>query len=132
MFWVGVGKGSGERIKYYNLFSNHSFPFFYYHKIKLHVGISTFEQLFYLCFLKYESFSNCQQSYYRNIGYFGGIYTCENVTFHLHSEKRCKRSKYDKGRFWPNLRNCLYRYNIKHNHWKVRIFFNDFTLSFVA
>jgi hypothetical protein len=27
--------------------------------------------------LKYESLSNCQQSYYRNIGYFGGIYTCE-------------------------------------------------------
>ena len=129
---MGVGRGRGERIKYYNLFSNHSFPFFYYHKINLHVGISTFEQLFYLCFLKYESFSNCQQSYYRNIGYFGGIYTCENVTFHLHSEKRCKRSEYDKGRFWPNLRNCLYRYNIKHNHWKVRIFFYDFTLSFVA
>ena len=27
-----------------------------------------------------------------------------------------QRSGYDKGRFWPNLRNCLYRYNIKHNH----------------
>jgi hypothetical protein len=27
--------------------------------------------------LKYESLSNCQQSYYRNIGYFGEIYTCE-------------------------------------------------------
>jgi hypothetical protein len=27
--------------------------------------------------LKYESLSNCQQSYYKNIGYFGGIYTCE-------------------------------------------------------
>jgi hypothetical protein len=25
--------------------------------------------------LKYESLSNCQQSYYKNIGYFGGIYT---------------------------------------------------------
>jgi hypothetical protein len=22
----------------------------------------------------------------------------------------------DKGRFWPNLRNCLYGYNIKQNH----------------
>ena len=44
-----------------------------------------------------------------------------------------QRSGCDKGRFWPNLRNCLYRYNIKHNHWKVRIFFfYDFTLSFVA
>ena len=31
-----------------------------------------------------------------------------------------ERSGYDKGQFWPNLRNCLYRYNIKHNHWKVR------------
>jgi hypothetical protein len=27
-----------------------------------------------------------------------------------------KECVYDKGRFWPNLRNCLYRYNIKHNH----------------
>ena len=27
-----------------------------------------------------------------------------------------QRSEYDKGRFWPNLRNCLYRYNIKQNH----------------
>ena len=25
-------------------------------------------------------------------------------------------SMYDKGRFWPNLRNCLYRNNIKQNH----------------
>ena len=40
-----------------------------------------------------------------------------------------KRSGYDKGRFWPNLRNCLYRYNIKHNHWKVRtIFFGMISL----
>jgi hypothetical protein len=30
--------------------------------------------------------------------------------------ERFQRSEYDKGRFWPNLRNCLYRYNIKHNH----------------
>ena len=36
---------------------------------------------------------------------------------------RYQRSGYDKGRFWPNLRNCLHRYNIKHNHWKVRHFF---------
>ena len=44
-----------------------------------------------------------------------------------------QRSEYDKGRFWPNLRNCLYRYNIKHNHWKVIFFFfYDFTLSFVV
>jgi hypothetical protein len=35
--------------------------FFYYHKINLHLGISIFVQLFFLCFLKYESFSNCQQ-----------------------------------------------------------------------
>ena len=34
-----------------------------------------------------------------------------------------QRSEYDKGRFWHNLRNCLYRYNIKHNHWKVRKIF---------
>ena len=40
------------------------------------------------------------------------------------SSQMNERSEYDKGRFWPNLRNCLYRYNIKHNHWKVRkIFF---------
>ena len=31
-------------------------------------------------------------------------------------ENDLQRSEYDKGRFWPNLRNCLYRYNIKHNH----------------
>jgi hypothetical protein len=34
--------------------------------------------------------------------------------------KTKQRSGYDKGKFWHNLRNCLYRYNIKHNHWKVR------------
>jgi hypothetical protein len=39
--------------------------------------------------LKYESFSNCEQSYYRNIGYFEGIYTCENLTF------ACKLKKKD-------------------------------------
>ena len=27
-----------------------------------------------------------------------------------------RRSGYDKAQFWPNLRNCLYKYNIKHNH----------------
>ena len=27
-----------------------------------------------------------------------------------------QRSGYDKGQFWANLGNCLYRYNIKHNH----------------
>ena len=51
------------------------------------VYISIFEQFFFLCCLKYESFSNCEESYYRNIGYFGEIYTCENFTF-LHSEKK--------------------------------------------
>jgi hypothetical protein len=50
----------------------------------------------------------------------------------IHSDM-VQRSEYDKGIFWPNLRNCLYRYHIKHNHWKVRkyFFFYDFTLSFV-
>ena len=33
-----------------------------------------------------------------------------------YSKFQSERSGYDKGRFWPNLRNCLYRYNIKHNH----------------
>jgi hypothetical protein len=39
-----------------------------------------------------ESFSKCQQSYNRNIpvGYFEGIYTCENLTFHLQTEKDVK------------------------------------------
>jgi hypothetical protein len=46
------------------------------------------EHLFlFSCFLKYESFSSWQQSYFRNIGYFEGIYTCENLTFHLQTEK---------------------------------------------
>jgi hypothetical protein len=43
--------------------------------------------------------------------------TLNTITFNPNPKKR---SEYDKGRFWPNLRNCLYRYNIKHNHWKVR------------
>ena len=81
----GGGSERGERFRYYIFFSSHRFPFFYYHKINIHVGISTFEQLFSLCFLKYESFSNCQQLYYRNIGYFGEICTCENLTFHLNT-----------------------------------------------
>jgi hypothetical protein len=67
--WVG-----GLRLRYYNFFPIIAFHFFFYHKINLHVGISTLEQLFPLCFLRYESFSNCQQSYYRNMGYFGEIY----------------------------------------------------------
>ena len=71
-------------------FPKHSFPFFYYHKINLQFDISIFEQLFLLCFLKCESFSNCQQSYYRDIGYFEGIYTCENLTFHMQTEKDVK------------------------------------------
>ena len=75
--------GRGERFRYYpKKFPTLSFPFFYYHKI--------FEQLFFLCFLKYDSFSNCQQSHYRNIGYFEGIYKCENLTFHLQTEKDVK------------------------------------------
>ena len=84
VFWL-------ERFRYHkNKFPKHSFPFFYYHKINFHLDISIFEQLFLLCFLKYESFSNWQQSYYRNIGYFEEIYTCENLTFHLQNWKRCK------------------------------------------
>ena len=43
-----------------------------------------------ICFLKYDSFSNYEQSYYRNIGYCEGIYTCENLTFHLQTEKDVK------------------------------------------
>ena len=43
----------------------------------------------------------------------------------------CQRSEYDKGRFWPNLRNCLYRYNIKHIHWKVRFFIFFWWFHFV-
>jgi hypothetical protein len=45
---------------------------------------------YFFCFLKYESFSNCVQSYNGNIGYFEGIYTCENLTFHLQTEKDVK------------------------------------------
>ena len=33
--------------------------------------------------------SQTQQSY-RNMGYFEGIYTCENLTFHLQTEKDVK------------------------------------------
>ena len=71
--------------------SKQSFPFFRYHKINLHLGIyQSLNSFFSLCFLKYESFSNCEQSYYRNIGYFEGIYTCENLSFHLQPEEDVK------------------------------------------
>jgi hypothetical protein len=46
--------------------------------------------------LIYQSLNNyvfsvfCQQSYYRNIGYFEEIYTCENLTFHLQTDKDVK------------------------------------------
>jgi hypothetical protein len=47
---VVIGKdllsgGREDQILHF-FFPNDSFPFFYYHKINLHVGISTFEQLF--------------------------------------------------------------------------------------
>jgi hypothetical protein len=55
------------------------------------------------------------------------LFTCRHDLRNWRSCKwnRCRfeRSEYDKGRFWPNLRNCLYRYNIKYNHWKVRTIF---------
>jgi hypothetical protein len=37
---------------------NLAFHFFYCHNINLHLGISIIVQLFFLCFLKYESFSH--------------------------------------------------------------------------
>ena len=85
----GWGVGGREDHILQIVFPKHSFPFFYYHKINLHLGI-TISEHFFPCFLKYESFSNCQQSYYRNIGYFERIYTCENLTFHLQTEKDAK------------------------------------------
>ena len=55
--------------------------------------------------------------------------TATSVTmFKCRSGIRCLHG-YDKGRFWPNLRNCLYRHNIKHTHCKVRkIFFGMISL----
>ena len=51
---------------------------------------------YFFCFLKYESFSNCQQSYYRNIGYFEGIYTCMcEFDFSPANWKGCKICKWD-------------------------------------
>ena len=45
-----------------NFFPKHNFPFFYYHKINLHLGIYiNLWTVFFLCCLKYESFSNCEQ-----------------------------------------------------------------------
>ena len=52
---------------------------------------------------------------------------CNMSEIHEIGGVRHQRSEYDKSRFWPNLRNCLYRYNIKQNHWKVR---NNFFLWF--
>ena len=66
-----------ERIRYYTKKISPSivFHFFNHHKINLHLVISMVERLFFsLCFLKYESF-------------FEGIYTCDNLTFHLQTEK---------------------------------------------
>jgi hypothetical protein len=44
---------------------------------------------------------------------------------------KSQRSEYDKRIFWPNVKNCLHRYIIKHNRWKNN-FLDDFTLTFVA
>jgi hypothetical protein len=71
-------------------FPNKTFHFVTTIKLIYYIGISIFDQLFFLCFLKYEFSPNCVQSYYKNIGYFEGLYTCENLTFHLQTEKDVK------------------------------------------
>jgi hypothetical protein len=68
---------------------------------------------------------NCQELKYR---IFRSALALSSALIHVlaHFQRTTcsQRSEYDKGICWPNLRNCLYRYNIKHNHWKVRqIFF---------
>ena len=67
-----------------------AFHFFTNIKLIYTLVYQSLNSIFFLCFLKYESFSNCQQSYNRNIGYFEGIYICENLTFHLQTEKDVK------------------------------------------
>ena len=74
------------------LFLNIAFHFFT--TIKLIYTLVYVDQslnsYFFFCFLTSESFSNCEQSYFRNIGYFEGIYACANLTFHLQTEKDVK------------------------------------------
>ena len=68
------------------------FPIFTTIKLIYTLVYQSLNSIFSLCFLLNESFSKCQQSYNRNIpvGYFEGIYTCENLTFHLQTEKDVK------------------------------------------
>jgi hypothetical protein len=54
---LGGGREGREDQYYKKKSPNIAFHFFYNHKINLHLGISIFVQLFFLCFLKYESFS---------------------------------------------------------------------------
>ena len=69
-------------------FPNKAFHFFTSIKlIYTLVYISIFEQLFLSPFPEIWIF-RCEQSYYRNIGYFEGIYTCENLACHLQTEKK--------------------------------------------
>ena len=58
-------------------FPSITFHFFYYHTINLHLGIyiSIFEQFFFSV-----AWNMNLSQYYRNIGYFEEIYTCENLT----------------------------------------------------
>jgi hypothetical protein len=76
---------------YHHFFPKHSFPFFNYHKINLHLGIYIYQSLN-SYFFSVAWVMNLSQtvSNHRNIGYFEVIYTCENFTFHLQTEKDVK------------------------------------------
>jgi hypothetical protein len=69
----GGWEGREVQILYKKKSPNIAFHFFTTIKLIYTLVYQSLNSIFFLCFLKYESFSNCQQSYNRNIGYFEGI-----------------------------------------------------------
>ena len=84
VFGKDILSGGGERGSDNTFFFKISFHYFTTIKI---INTLVYQSLnsYFFCFLKYESFSNCEQSYHKNIGYLN--YTYENLTFHLQTEK---------------------------------------------
>ena len=86
IFWVG----GGERGSDHTFFPQITFHYFTTIKI---INTLVYQSLnsYFFCFLKYESFSNCQQSYYKNIGY---LYMWEFTISHA-NWKICKICEWD-------------------------------------
>jgi len=90
-FWMGGGR---ENKILQKKIPNRAFHFFTTIKLIYTLVYINLWTVFFLCFLKYESFSNCEQSYYRNIGYFEGIYTRE-FDISPATWRRCKIWEWD-------------------------------------